>query len=189
MLPDRELTRISKFLSLVLRHKPEKIGITLDASGWTDLNGLLVAMARHGRKVTRDELQYVVQTNNKKRFSISDDGKRIRANQGHSVKVDLGYEKKTPPTTLMHGTVSKFLPAIKTEGILKGSRHAVHLSDDEGTAKNVGSRRGRPIVLVIKAKEMHEKGHDFFLSENGVWLTEHVPPEFIDFSSTEWGDR
>ena len=169
---------ISKFLSLVLRHQPEKIGITLDAQGWVDIGTLISAYNKHRKDtLTRELLNTVVETNNKKRFAI--DGNKIRASQGHSVNVDLGYKEQVPPDTLYHGTVSKFLDPIYKEGLIKGTRHHVHLSVDKETAINVGSRRGKPIVLSIDAKSMYENGFKFFVSDNGVWLVDNVPTDYI----------
>ncbi|MEM8713422.1 MAG: RNA 2'-phosphotransferase [Planctomycetota bacterium] len=173
------LVRLSKFLSLVLRHKPQTIGIELDPEGWVDVDVLLAGAAAHGRSMDRATLEEVVATNSKKRFALSEDGTRIRANQGHSVKVDLGLEPKTPPATLFHGTVPAALDSIRTEGLQKRSRHHVHLSKDRETATVVGARRGEPIILEIDAAAMHAAGHVFFLSENGVWLTDAVPAQFI----------
>lgn len=183
---DRKTIKSSRFLSLVLRHRPEKIGIELDPAGWVDIKVLLAAMARHKRSLTRDQLQEVVDTNNKKRFAISEDGKRIRASQGHSVDVDLGYKRETPPIFLFHGTVSRFLDSIKESGLQRGSRHHVHLSEDPVTATDVGSRRGNPVVLTVKARYMHDCEYEFFQAANGVWLTGHVPPEFLDFQGMEF---
>lgn len=173
--------RISKFLSLVLRHEPAKIGIELDEHGWTDCRGLIEAAARHGVRFDRATLLEIVRTNDKQRFALSDDGTRIRANQGHSVTVDLALVPKPPPETLYHGTVEKFLGSIRSEGLQKGERHHVHLSPDLVTATKVGQRRGKPIILQVRAAAMAAAGHPFFLSDNGVWLTDTVPPEFIEF--------
>jgi putative RNA 2'-phosphotransferase len=178
---NKELVEISKFLSLVLRHKPQAIGITLDAEGWVAVDELLAAAGRHGQAITRQQLQEVVATNDKKRFSFSPDGQRIRANQGHSVDVDLGLAPCNPPELLYHGTVRRFLDSIRAKGLLRGSRRHVHLSLDQETAARVGQRRGRPVVLVIEAGRMHRDGHPFYQSENGVWLTEAVPPEYLRF--------
>lgn len=174
-------TRISKFLSLVLRHEPQKIGIQLDPNGWVDCNTLIEAAAGHGVSFDYPTLTEVVRTNDKKRFALSDDGKRIRANQGHSVNVDLQLKAQTPPPQLYHGTVEKFLDSIRIDGLRKGERHHVHLSRDTQTASIVGERRGKPVILSIRSSAMHEAGHEFFLSENGVWLTDQVPAEFIEF--------
>jgi putative RNA 2'-phosphotransferase len=172
-------TRISKFLSLVLRHEPQRIGIVLDDAGWTDVAALLEAAAAHGVVITRDELAHVVATSDKQRFAL--DGDRIRANQGHSVEVDLALPPATPPALLYHGTVERVLHGIRELGLLKRERHHVHLSPDVATANKVGGRRGKPVVLAIRAGEMASAGHAFFCSENNVWLVEHVPPQFIDF--------
>jgi putative RNA 2'-phosphotransferase len=173
--------RISKFLSLVLRHDPSSIGITLDEAGWTDVDALLAAAARHGVRLTRDELRALVASSDKQRFALSPDGARIRANQGHSVEVDLQLPPREPPAQLYHGTVEPALEGIRELGLLRGSRHHVHLSLDLATATKVGRRRGEPVILTIRAADMHAAGYAFFCSENGVWLTEQVPPRFIVF--------
>jgi putative RNA 2'-phosphotransferase len=172
--------RLSKFLSLVLRHEPETIGIELDAAGWVQVDRLLEAMHAHGRPVTREQLELVVATSDKQRFALSDDGVRIRANQGHTVDVELGYQPAEPPEILFHGTPEKFVASILAGGLHRGERHHVHLSPTEETARAVGSRRGRPVILRIRAREMQAAGHAFFHTPNGVWLTEHVPPRYID---------
>jgi putative RNA 2'-phosphotransferase len=179
-----DATSISKFLSLVLRHKPEEIGLTLEDGGWSSVNDLLAAMARHGYRVTLEQLTAVVETNDKKRFSFNTDRSKIRAAQGHSVTVDLGYSSVEPPERLYHGTVDRFLASIRAQGLLKGQRHHVHLSADPESASRVGSRRGRPVVLIVKAAAMVTARHQFFRSENGVWLTEHVPTSYIVFPSS-----
>lgn len=171
--------KTSKFLSYVLRHRPDSIGITLDENGWVDIDELLAAAQRHGKNVSRTQLERVVATNDKKRFALSDDGRRIRASQGHSVSVDLDLPPVTPPRLLYHGTVERFLDSIRTQGLVRGSRHHVHLSPDEATAQKVGSRRGKPVILIVEAARMHEAGHQFFRSANNVWLTENVPVEFL----------
>jgi putative RNA 2'-phosphotransferase len=178
---EHERKRISKFLSLVLRHQPETAGLELDEGGWVDVDELLAGCAGAGRRISRDQLDEVVATNAKKRFAFSYDGRRIRASQGHSVDVELGYQESRPPAALYHGTVASALPAIRETGLHKMSRHHVHLSKDRPTANQVGSRRGKPIILVVRAEEMAAAGHAFFLSANGVWLTDHVPARFIDF--------
>ena len=174
-------TKISKFLSLVLRHEPARIGIALDSAGWTDVDALLAAMAAHGTAITRDELVQIVATSDKQRFALSPDGARIRANQGHSVEVELELAPAVPPALLYHGTVDRFLASIKDKGLLKGERHHVHLSADIATADKVGGRRGKPVVLTVRAADMVGAGYPFFVSQNGVWLTDHVPPTFIRF--------
>jgi putative RNA 2'-phosphotransferase len=171
---------VSKLLSLVLRHKPELIGIVLDDAGWTDVEALLAAATAHGTPITRAELEQVVATSDKQRFALSPDGARIRANQGHSVEVDLQLAPADPPERLYHGTVARFVEGIRELGLIRGARHHVHLSADEDTAKRVAGRRGKPIVLIVRAGEMARAGHVFHRSENGVWLVEHVPPPFIE---------
>lgn len=181
--------RSSKFLSLILRHEPARVGITLDSSGWTDVDALLAALARHGHPLTREQLAELVASSDKQRFALSADGTRIRANQGHSVDVELGLSPATPPSFLFHGTVADALEGIAATGLEKRSRHHVHLSADLHTATKVGSRRGAPVLLTIRAAEMVAAGHVFFRSENGVWLTDRVPAEFIDFPSGGDGVR
>ncbi len=175
----------SKFLSLVLRHHPEAIGVTLDAEGWIDVDRLLAACSRHGKAISREQLDEVVRTNDKRRFSFSADGLRIRANQGHSVAVDLGLVSVEPPDLLYHGTVARFLPSIRQEGLVRGTRHHVHLSPDAETADRVGRRRGSPVVLVVEAGRMSGDGYPFFRSENNVWLTEAVPPGYLRIPAEE----
>ena len=177
--------RVSKFLSLVLRHQPEKVGVTLDREGWVSVSRLLEALEAHGLRLTPDELCEVVRANDKQRFSFSPDGLSIRASQGHSLKVELGYEPSEPPPTLYHGTAERFLPSIREQGLSKGRRHHVHLSEQEATAVAVGRRYGRPVVLRIASGAMHADGHPFFRSANGVWLTEHVPARYITFGDDE----
>jgi len=173
-------TRISKFLSLVLRHEPARIGITLDDAGWTDIDALLEASGAHGVPITRSELAAIVASSDKQRFALSADGQRIRANQGHSIDVDLQLAPATPPPRLFHGTVAAVLPAIRAQGLLRGQRHHVHLSADLETATRVGSRRGTPVLLTIRADDMAAAGHVFYRSNNGVWLVDHVPPAFLE---------
>lgn len=172
---------LSKFLSLVLRHRPELIGITLDPAGWIEVDVLLEAMGRHDHPLTRDQLDFVVAHCEKQRFAFSEDRARIRASQGHSVEVELGYAPATPPDLLYHGTVDRFLPSIRAAGLIKGKRHHVHLSRDVETAAKVGDRRGKAEILTIDAKSMSADGLAFFVSDNGVWLTDHVPPQYITF--------
>jgi putative RNA 2'-phosphotransferase len=171
--------KLSKFLSLVLRHQPEKIGIQLDAAGWVAVDELLATCRRNGVTLTREQLDALVATSDKRRFAFDETGTKIRANQGHSVPVELGYEPAVPPETLYHGTVEKFLPSIRSGGLTKRGRHHVHLSADQAMASKVGERRGAPIVLPVNAGAMHRRGHVFMQSDNGVWLVDHVPPEFI----------
>lgn len=177
----QQATKISRFLSLVLRHQPETIGITLSQEGWTNVDELIAAINCHGQALNFETLEQVVETNDKKRFSFSDDGEMIRANQGHSVEVNLGYQPTPPPEILYHGTVARFLPSIRENGIHKGQRYQVHLSASLEVANTVGKRRGQPEILAVRAREMNAAGHHFYISANGVWLTDLIPPEFIDF--------
>lgn len=176
-----ELKSLSKFLSLVLRHKPEVIGVQLDDAGWIDVDVLLTACATHGKPLSREQLALIVETSDKQRFAFNEDRSRIRANQGHSVDVDLGYRAQTPPQHLYHGTASRFIESIKTGGLIKGKRHHVHLTTNQETARNVGGRYGSPAILTIDAATMHAEGIEFFVSDNGVWLTDHVPARYIKF--------
>jgi putative RNA 2'-phosphotransferase len=176
------MVRTSKFLSRVLRHDPGLIGVRLDEAGWIDVAQLLTALAAHGRPITRSELERVVVDNDKRRFAFSADGLRIRASQGHSVPVELGYAESAPPAVLYHGTHSGAADAIWRDGLLPMRRHAVHLSSDRGTAERVGSRRGRPVVFTVDAAAMATAGFVFQVSTNGVWLTERVPPEYLGHS-------
>jgi putative RNA 2'-phosphotransferase len=168
------LVRRSKHLSLVLRHEPGSVGLTLDEHGWVDIAKLLPAM-----NLTRDQLDEVVNKNDKKRFELSLDGLRIRASQGHSVEVDLGYEEKAPPDQLFHGTSTKFLDVIMREGLKPMERHDVHLSADADTAMLVAKRRPPPVILEVASKQMSADGLKFRLSTNGVWLTSHVSPKYL----------
>jgi putative RNA 2'-phosphotransferase len=172
---------LSKFLSLVLRHNPSAAGITLDASGWCDIDALITGAAAKGRLFTREQLLDVVASNDKQRFAISDDGLRIRANQGHSVEVNLDLPPAQPPELLYHGTVQRFLDPIRREGLMKMNRHHVHLSADVETASRVGDRRGEAIILTVAAGAMAHAGYQFFRSANGVWLVDAVPPAFLTF--------
>jgi putative RNA 2'-phosphotransferase len=178
---EKETVKTSKFLSLILRHQPERVGLKLDGAGWVNVNELLEAMNRHGVSLSLEELKHVVATNDKRRFEFSADGLKIRASQGHSVEIDLQYQPEVPPEFLYHGTPEKFVESIRALGLNKGERHDVHLSPDAATATKVGQRRGRPVVLKIRAGDMHRAGHVFRRSANNVWLVEHVPVEFIEF--------
>lgn len=178
---EKQIKSISKFLSFILRHQPDIIGLHLDEEGWADVNELIAKSATSHTIMTRELLETVVSTNDKKRFAYNEDKSKIRASQGHSVEIELNLESKEPPEHLYHGTVDKFIEAIKATGLQKMNRNHVHLSAIKETAINVGSRRGKPIVLLINAGKMHEEGFQFYLSANGVWLTEHVPEHFITF--------
>lgn len=172
---------MSRRLSFVLRHDPGNIGITLDDGGWVDVGVLLEALALHGLVLTRRQLDDLLTADDKQRFGLDEGGTRIRANQGHSVAVDLGLVAAVPPPppTLYHGTVPAALGSIAARGLLRGRRHHVHLSPDAASARRVGARRGSPVVLTVDAEAMSEAGRPFFRSVNGVWLTEHVPARFL----------
>lgn len=177
-----QATRTSKFLSLVLRHQPQTAHITLDVAGWVSVEDLLAGCAKARRTLSRADLDHIVATNAKKRFEFSADGTRIRASQGHSVEVDLNYESKEPPSLLYHGTATRFLDSIRVQGLMKMQRHHVHLSAETKMTMQVGARHGKPVLLTILAADMHQAGHTFYLSTNGVWLVEHVPANFIRIS-------
>jgi putative RNA 2'-phosphotransferase len=178
-MDEQRTVKVSKYLSKHLRHQPERIGLTLDDGGWVEIQTLMAAAAAHGFRFTREELDHVVATNDKRRFAI--EGTRIRASQGHSVQVDLGLPPATPPAYLYHGTVVRSLDAIRAEGLKPMTRHDVHLSPDRETATRVGARRGRPLVLAVDAAAMHRDGHVFRVSANGVWLTAAVSPRYLRF--------
>ena len=172
---------ISKFLSLVLRHAPEKIALTLDENGWANVAELITQSNKFHKKLDHALLDYVVENNDKKRFAFNEDKTKIRASQGHSISVELALKEVEPIDFLYHGTVDKFMQDIRKEGLQKMSRQHVHLSQDRETAIKVGSRRGKPVILSINAPKMHQDGFKFYVSETGVWLTDHVPTEYIEF--------
>lgn len=176
---ERRLVAVSKFLAKHLRHAPDALGLTLQPGGWVAVDDLLAASARAGFPIPYDELLECVETNDKRRFALDETGDRIRANQGQSVEVDLQLEEQAPPEFLYHGTVEHFLPSILMDGLKKGKRHHVHLSRDTETARKVGARRGKPVLLRVSAGAMHAAGFKFFRSANGVWLTDAVPPAFL----------
>jgi putative RNA 2'-phosphotransferase len=175
-MTEQQRTKISKRLSYILRHAPDSVGLQLDENGWASVHDL---MSKFGRPLSIEDLKEVVETNEKKRFAFNDDLTKIRASQGHSIEIDLAYQPTTPPEFLFHGTATRFIESIKKDGLLKGSRHHVHLSLDETTARKVGARHGSPVILTLKSKEMYEAGYVFYVSENDVWLTDHVPTRFI----------
>ena len=173
--------KISKFLSYVLRHRPDEIGLKLDANGWAEVDDLIACAGSASVVLTEERLRQIVRSSDKQRFALSDDGRRIRANQGHSISVDLALAPRQPPEILFHGTATRFLDAIRQHGLKPMSRQHVHLSPDEVTATRVGQRHGKPVVLKIKAGQMWHAGQAFYFSANGVWLTENVPPQFVQF--------
>ena len=175
----KSLVKYSKFMSLVLRHKPEVAGIQLDEGGWTDVDQLLHGARRKGYLLTLELLKEIVETNDKKRFAFNDDCSKIRASQGHSRDVDLGLDPKEPPSELFHGTATRFWSSIQKKGLIKGSRQHVHLSSDLQTAGKVGIRHGKLLVLRIDNRRMREDGFTFYLSQNNVWLTDQVPMEYL----------
>lgn len=180
-MTSKDLKHISKKMSHALRHKPELYGLKLDRQGWCGIDELIASFNKRGAALNRETLEIVVEQNDKHRFAISEDGRRIRANQGHSINIDLGYEPVAPPEYLFHGTAEKNIASIREKGLHRGKRHHVHLSPDRETARQVGGRHGRPQVLRIRAKAMQEAGYSFYRSENGVWLTAAVPAAFIEF--------
>jgi putative RNA 2'-phosphotransferase len=177
--------KISKYLIKHLRHTPEKLGLTLTIGGWVNVDDLLSACAVHQFPITRAELEEVVATNDKQRFSFDETKTRIRANQGHSVDVDLELQPQTPPNLLYHGTGEQSVPAILQSGLLKMSRHHVHLSKDVETARKVGMRHGRPVIFAIAATTMQQAGFTFYCSDNGVWLVDKVPPQYLEVMSIQ----
>jgi putative RNA 2'-phosphotransferase len=176
---EKNMIRLSKRMSGWLRHHPESIGLTMDGAGWVRIDELLAKAAAHGQAFSRAQLDEVVAQNTKQRFELDDSGESIRARQGHSVPVELGYQPAEPPEVLYHGTAQKTLPLIWRDGLLPMKRHAVHLSADTETAVKVGSRHGKPAVLAVAAARMSTEGFTFFVTGNGVWLTDAVPAEYL----------
>lgn len=174
------MQKLSIFISLILRHKPEVIGITLNEHGWADVNALLDGINQSGKHtIDREILKEIVRTDNKQRYSFNEDETMIRANQGHSIPVDVELEEAIPPEYLYHGTGTKSVPSIREQGLLHGKRLYVHLSKDMETAQIVGKRHGVPHIFRVHTGEMQRQGFVFYLSRNGVWLTKHVPPQFL----------
>ncbi len=169
----------SKLLSYVLRHHPEEAGVTLDPQGWVEVDALLAGLTARGTVLSRTDLDRIVATDGKRRYAYSEDGARIRASQGHSVDVDLGYAPAVPPPVLYHGTAERFLASILATGLERRARHHVHLSAAIATARQVGGRHGRAVVLHVDAARMHGDGFAFFVTANGVWLVESVPPGYL----------
>ncbi|MDP4028038.1 MAG: RNA 2'-phosphotransferase [Gallionella sp.] len=177
----KKLETTSRFLSFVLRHKPETIGLTLDSEGWCAIDQLIRLANGQGTRLTRELLLEVVATSDKKRFALSPDGSSIRANQGHSIQVNLNLQPQTPPPMLFHGTATRFELSIRAQGLVAGSRQYVHLSADSVTALQVGKRYGKPLLLEVQALAMSRSGHEFFMSANGIWLTRAVPTTYLRF--------
>lgn len=170
----------SRFLSLILRHKPEIIDSQLDNEGWLNVNELIEKSNKHGESLDFDMLEYIVNNSDKQRFTFNNDKSKIRANQGHSIEVELDLQEKIPPTILYHGTVDKFVDSIRNSGIEKRSRNHVHLSAETETAIKVGSRKGTPVILTVNSGQMYKDGYKFYQSKNDVWLIEFVPKEYIN---------
>lgn len=170
----------SKFLSYVLRHEPQAIGLTLDREGWADIAALIAGAKQSSRALDEALIHAVVASSDKRRFAISEDGLRIRAVQGHSTSsVTIAYPEKVPPVFLYHGTATRFLESIRQEGLKPGERQYVHLSEDVQVATDVGRRYGKPVVLKVEALRMHQQGFKFYQAENGVWLTSFIHPTWI----------
>ena len=177
--------QLSKFLSFVLRHKPDSIGLVLDAQGWVGIDELIAKAGAAGTRFARADLLSVVKTSDKKRFTVSADGRLIRAAQGHSVAVELGVPSRAPPPMLYHGTATRFVESIQREGLRPQQRQQVHWSLDEETARRVGQRHGKPAIFTIDAAAMHAQGFAFYVADNGVWLSDRVPPEFLTLLEPE----
>ncbi len=179
---EKDMKKLSIFISLILRHKPSEAGIEIERDGaWADTKSLIDGINRTGRySIDMETLEKIVANDNKQRYSFSEDKSKIRANQGHSIDVDMDFKEKVPPEILYHGTAERFVPSILDEGLKKMSRQYVHLSGDEETALKVGVRHGKPHIFRVLSGEMHRQGYKFYCSENGVWLTDSVPPEFLE---------
>ncbi|HYE53479.1 MAG TPA: RNA 2'-phosphotransferase [Chitinophagaceae bacterium] len=178
MINETETKKLSKLLSYVLRHNPAHLGLHPDPQGWVSVEVLLKELNKQ-QPISFEQLKYMVDTNSKKRFSFNESFTMLRASQGHSIEIELNYTPQAPPPQLFHGTAEKNLPSILENGLTKMQRHHVHLSADKKTALQVGQRHGKPVALIVEAMAMHDKGHLFYISDNGVWLTDHVPVEFI----------
>jgi putative RNA 2'-phosphotransferase len=176
---EKNIKSISKFLSLVLRHNPAQIGLLLDENGWASVNELLEKVNTKGKKIDIDLLTEIVETNDKKRFAFNDDKTKIRASQGHSIEIDLALQPSVPPNVLYHGTATRFVESILKEVLTKQQRQHVHLSEKLETATAVGARHGKPVILIVDAKQMQEEGFLFYQSENNVWLTDKVDIKYI----------
>lgn len=181
-MSDQNTTKASKFLSYILRHHPDTIGLEIDPQGWAHLPSLIEKAQHHGRSLTRELIEQVMQDGDKQRFTLSDDGNYIRAGYGHSIDVDLDLEPTPPPGLLFHGTAKRNVDSILSEGLNPGSRNLVHLSDNKQDAVDVGSRHGSPQVLTIRSGQMYEAGNPFYQSDSepNIWLVDEVPPRFIE---------
>lgn len=180
-----KLTKLGKFISLILRHNPKIIGIELDKNGWADVNELINGINQSGnneeKRINFEILEEIVKNNNKKRYEFNEDFSKIRACQGHSIDIDLELTEVKPPKVLYHGTAERFLPQIRKEGIKKITRQFVHLSETKETAYDVGKRHGKPFIIKVLAGKMHEEGNKFFISKNGVWLTDNIEVKYLEF--------
>jgi putative RNA 2'-phosphotransferase len=170
---------LGRFISLILRHKPEAVGIKLDSNGWANVDELISGINKAGKKIDMEILERIVRENNKQRYSFNETHTKIRANQGHSINVDVELKEAIPPDKLYHGTATRFMESIKKNGITKQSRQYVHLSADKETATAVGKRHGKPIVLIVDTVKMRADGHKFYISENGVWLCGDISWKYI----------
>lgn len=179
MISEKQVTHISKFLSLVLRHQPETIGIELDQNGWADVDLLIKKSNNYGVEFDIEILKHIVETNSKKRFAFNEGFDRIRASQGHSIDIELGYTNQKPPEILYHGTGEKSVQSIFDTGLEKRNRQHVHLSSDIETAIKVGQRHGKPFVFIVLSEQMYNDKFEFFISDNGVWLTDNVPTKYL----------
>ena len=178
----KSLQNTSKFISYLLRHKPDAIGLNMDSHGWVEVQELIDKINTNSEyEIDKETLDKIVDTDEKQRYSYSEDGTKIRANQGHSIAVDVDLEEVVPPSILYHGTSERFLKQIQLEGLKPMSRQYVHLSNDEDTAQKVGSRHGKPVILRVRALDMQKAGYKFYKSVNGVWLTDKVPVKYIIF--------
>ena len=173
------LKETSKYMSLILRHKPETIGISLDEHGWANVDELIAGISKT-YEINMDILEEIVSSDEKQRYSFNDDKTKIRANQGHSIQVDVELEEKEPPMILWHGTGEKFVASIDEQGLIPKGRLYVHLSQDKETAFKVGTRHGKPVLYMVKAADMFKDGYKFYLSKNGVWLTKEVPVKYLE---------
>ena len=178
-----DLTKTSRYIALILRHKPETIGITLDTHGWANVKELIKGVSKK-YPIDMDILEEIVRTDEKQRYSFNEDRTLIRANQGHSIPVDVELEEVEPPEYLYHGTATKYVDSILSDGLIPKSRLYVHLSGDKGTATNVGERHGKPVIFRVRSKSMYLQGYQFYRSSNGVWMTKEVPTEFLEI---QWG--